>query len=579
MPSQSQQGPSRRSVVVGAVATGVGWAAAPPAAANSSPGTAATPSAADTVIVGRGLTAHALAAWGTPLWADDAARRDDAAGQVRQVGTHHSGLHFAPLAAVGQGLLVISHEYVDERLLCPGGTHAGEAGQHLAKALAAIGVSVVQVCHNGKGWQTVPSRRNWRITGSTPVTFSGPVSADHPAVWAPYPARGVLGASFSGTTPWGTYLACEENFNRFFGTDDASWAPDELQRRYALNAFGYGHRWHRADDRFDLAVHPGEPNRHGWVVEVDPLRPNSSPIKRTALGRFKHAGATVVETHGRVVVYSGDDENGGYLYKFVSRAPWRNLRRQSRSPLDEGTLCVAQFEANGSGRWLPLVHGQGPLVRRNGWRDQADVLLRARQAADALRATPLDRPQQAAVHPRTRHGYLALANGAGNGACGSDPMPRTASPAAGNRHGHILRWQESGNDPTAHTFWWEIFATGGERFSAPKGLSFDRVGRLWIATGHCTDTAPQLGTNALLVTDPATGALTRVATGPRGAELSGIAHTPDGKGVFVNVQHPGESGGQAPATPSAWPGRAPAGRPRSAVVALAPRDGSALVAG
>jgi secreted PhoX family phosphatase len=299
------------------------------------------------------------------------------------------------------------------------------------------------------------------------------------------------------------------------------------------------------------------------------------------LGRFKHAGATVVETHGRVVVYSGDDENGGYLYKFVSSAPWRTLQRRSRSPLDEGTLCVARFERNGSGRWLPLVQGQGPLVPRNGWRDQADVLLRARQAADALRATPLDRPQQAAVHPRTRHVYLALANGAGNGdACGSDPTPRTASPEADNRHGHILRWQESGNDPTARTFRWEFFATGGECFSAPKGLSFDRLGHLWITTGHSAETDAQFGANALLMADPATGAFTRVATGPRGSELTGIGHTPDGKGVFVNVQHPGERAttAQAPATPTAWPSHALANRPRSSVVALARRDGLALVA-
>ncbi|WP_371572607.1 PhoX family phosphatase [Streptomyces sp. NBC_01314] len=579
MSPHAPEGPSRRSLVVGAVAVAAGLSAERTAAADSSRGapggqrtrTAAIPAGtADTVTVGPGHTARTLAPWGTPLQAGAAARHDDAAGQTRQVGTHHSGLHFEPLTAAGQGLLVISHEYVDESLLSSDGPRTDTADGHLAKALAATGVSVVHVRRHAEGWRTVTSRRNWRITGSTPVTFSGPVTADHPELRTPYAARGVLGASFSGSTPWGTYLACEENFNRFFGTDDASWRPDELQRRYGLNSFGYGHRWHRADERYDLAAHPREANRHGWIAEIDPLRPGSTPVKRTTLGRFKHSGATLVEAHGKAVVYSGDDENGGYLYKFVGGTPWRQRLMQQKSPLNDGTLYVARFEEDGSGRWLPLVHGQGPLLRRNGWRDQADVLLRARQAADALRGTPLDRPQQTAVHPRTGYGYLALAGGTSTTVCGPDPAAaRTASPAAGNRHGHILRWREQGGDATAAAFRWEFFATGGELFSSPKGLSFDRAGRLWISTGHSGDAYQLLGNNALFVADPTTGVLSRVATGPRGAELTGIAHTPDGREVFVNVQHPGERGADDPGAASAWPGHDPADRPRSAVVALA----------
>lgn len=578
MSPHAPEGPSRRRVVVGAVAAVAGLSAEGTAAADSSLGSpsghstrtaAVAAGTADTVIVGPGHTARPLAPWGTPLYAGAATRQDDAAGQARQVGTHHSGLHFEPLTAADEGLLVISHEYVDQSLLSSNGLRADAADGHLAKALAATGVSVVHIRRGGEGWRTVTSGRNWRITAATSVAFSGPVTADHPELRTPYAARGVLGASFSGSTPWGTYLACEENFNRFFGTDDAFWLPNESQRRYGLNSFGYDHRWHQVDDRYDLAAHPCEANRHGWIAEIDPLRAGSTPVKRTALGRFKHAGATVVVARGRAVVYSGDDENGGYLYKFVGDTPWRKRLRQQKSPLDDGTLYVARFEEDGSGRWLPLVHGQGPLLRHNGWRDQTDVLLRVRQAADALRATPLDRPQQTAVHPHTRHGYLALAGGTSTSVCGLGPVaPRTANPAACNQHGHILRWREPDGDATATTFRWEFFTTGGELFSSPKGLSFDRAGRLWISTGHSGDTYQLLGNNALFVADTATGSLSRVATGPRGAELTGIAHTPDGREVFVNVQHPGERGADDPGTASTWPGGDPAGRPRSAVAAI-----------
>lgn len=158
-------------------------------------------------------------------------------------------------------------------------------------------------------------------------------------------------------TPWGTYLTCEENWNGYFGTTDPTWTPTPEQARYGVTAAGFAYRWHEADPRFDIAVNPNEANRFGWVVEIDPFGPDSKPVKRTALGRIKHEGATVAESRGRVVIYSGDDQDGEYVYKFVSSASWRWLRAHGKSPLDHGTLYVAWFNENGSGTWLPLVHG------------------------------------------------------------------------------------------------------------------------------------------------------------------------------------------------------------------------------
>nr|MDT0665926.1 DUF839 domain-containing protein [Micromonospora sp. DSM 115978] len=198
---------------------------------------------------------------------------------------------------------------------------------------------------------------NRRVTGTTPMAFSGPVGADHPALAANNPPMGTLNNCGHGVTLWGTYLACEENWNGYFGTADASWTPTATEDRYGVAAEGFGYEWHTVDPRFDLAVNRNELSRFGWVVEIDPFDPNSTPVKRTALGRFKHESAAVTEHRGRVVVYSGDDENGEYLYKFVGSEPWRGLRARRKSPLDHGTLYVAKFNDDGSGEWLPLAAG------------------------------------------------------------------------------------------------------------------------------------------------------------------------------------------------------------------------------
>ena len=129
---------------------------------------------------------------------------------------------------------------------------------------------------------------------------------------------GTINNCASGTTPWGTYLTCEENFAFYFTRPRcARCAPGRWGLRKGDPA---GYRWHEHDERFDAAKHPNEFNRFGWMVEIDPNDPSSRPVKRTALGRAAHEGATVAVTRdGRAVVYSGEDARFEYIYKFVSR--------------------------------------------------------------------------------------------------------------------------------------------------------------------------------------------------------------------------------------------------------------------
>lgn len=556
----------------------------------------------DKIVVPPGYTAQVLIPWGTPLssrgpkWRKDAS--NSAADQAKQIGMHHDGMAFFPLGAgpLGsrQGLLVLNHEYVDQALLFPDGD-AQMTKAKVDKALAAHGVSVVKIVQDKGRWKQVDSRYNRRITGTTPMTFSGPVGPRHPALKAENAPMGTLNNCSNGQTPWGTYLACEENWNSYFGTTDSSWKPTPQQARYGVSA-NSSYRWHEADPRFDVAVNPNELNRFGWVVEIDPFDPKSTPVKRTALGRIKHEGATVTESRGRIVVYTGDDQDGEYIYKFVGSAPWRLLRALRKSPLDHGTLYVAKFNDDGTGRWLPLKHGTGPLTKAGGWADQADVLLRTREAADAVGATKLDRPEWVAVHPRTKDVYLTLTNGSG--------WNNKVNPRKPNPYGHIVRWRERGGDNTALTFEWDIFLLAGDPaydpqvklspedvFGSPDGLGFDRDGRLWIQTdvSNSTQNRPDrghdnIGNNQMLAADPATGEVRRFLVGPRGCEVTGFAMTPDQRTMFVNIQHPGEGTAfwgaaptpQNPNAVSSWPDHDPAGRPRSATVVIRKKDGGVI---
>ncbi len=610
---------ARRTFLKGGLAAAVA-AAFPLAGCTSAPEarpvaigfTSIPPSPDDALRIAPEYEATVLFRWGDPVGIAGnmpAFRMDasnSAADQAAQAGMHHDGMWFFPLpfAATGSshGLLAMNHEYLDDGLLHTDGRRTWSA-EKVRKAQAAVGVSVIEVRLQGARWDVVrPSKYARRITAYTPCAISGPAAGATPMRTAADPAgRQVLGTyngCANGWTPWGTYLTCEENWQFYFV--NAGTVPAD-QRRYGIGK-GRGYRWEAHDERFDAGRHPNEPNRFGWVVEIDPYDPASRPVKRTALGRIKHEGAhPSIGPDRRIAFYMGDDESFEYVYKFVTARPWDPSRREAnRTVLDEGTLYAARFDAGGGGTWLPLVHGVGPLTAANGFADQADVLVKTRAAADALGATPMDRPEWCAVHPVTREVYVTLTN---NTARGRDKQPGAdaANPRANNVFGHIIRWREAGDDVAATAFRWDVFALGGvadspdpakrgrfkgDSFGSPDGLWFDARGVLWVQTDISPtalgrgDNAP-LGNNQMLAADPATGEFRRFLVGPKGCEITGYTTTPDGRTGFVNVQHPGENPGEIndPDKPRAngnWPDFDPNGRPRSATVVIRRRDSGVI---
>ena len=572
--------------------------------------TAVPASLQDAVRVPPGYEFQILYRWGDPtgIAGNLPAFRPDAANtaeeQAAQAGMHHDGMFFFPLGTDGRrALLVINHEYTDERQLHSDGAKPATRDK-VMKSLHAVGVSVIEIERQSESWQQVlPSRYARRIHGRTPMAISGPAAGHTLLQTAADPSgRQVLGTLANcamGVTPWGTYLTCEENFHGYFGADKTAVAPtDAAARRYATLPGGQWVDWYRFDERFDLSKNPHEPNRFGWVVEIDPMDPTSTPVKRTALGRKCTESATcTLTTDGRVAVYMGDDARFEFIYKFVSRDRVRpGGYAANRDLLDHGTLYAARFDADGRGRWLPLSPDNPVLKTENNLAGPAEVLVRARLAGSAVGATPMDRPEWVAIHPRTGEVFVSLTNNAQRGTPGR-PDVDAANPRAANLGGHIIRWTESGHDAAATTFQWDQFVLAGDPavpgaatrypsstadpFGAPDGLHFDSAGLLWIQTDMSGQAIGKgayanLGNNALLCADPSTGAIKRFLTGPNGCEITGCVVTPDRSTLFVNIQHPGETsdagGGSAN---SAWPdGTVPgSARPRSATVAVRRRDG------
>ena len=604
---------ARRGLLRGAAATAL--LSALSACAGRSSGTAPRlaftpiePSTSDALRVPPEYEATVLLPWGEPvgLVGRPSGFRFDgsntAADQARQAGMHHDGMHYYPLptgsGSSTHGLLAVNHEYVDEGLLFADGQRTWSA-EKVAKAQAAVGVSVVEVELRGGAWRLVrPSAYARRITARTPCRIAGP-AAGHPLMrTAADPggrlALGTCDGCAHGWTPWGTYLTCEENWHAVFVNRGA--IPPE-QRRYGITATGRRHRWEEHDERFDASQHPNEPNRFGWVVEIDPYTPDAEPVKRTALGRLAHEGAAcAVGPDRRLAFYLADDAPFEYVYKFVTARPFDPSRREAnRDLLDDGTLYVARFNADGTGDWLSLAHGQGPLTAAGGFRDQGEVVVRARQAADLLGATAMDRPEWIVPHPVTRDVFCACTGNTARGR-GENEGPNPANRRAPNPFGHILRWREEGGDPAATRFRWDAFVQAGfpdqggtiagDLFANPDSLWIDAMGTLWVGT----DVTPgnlgrgafaPLGNNQLLAVDPAEGIFKRFLTGPPGCEISAFHTTPDNRTAFVNVQHPGEvPGGRSdpdqPRAVSNWPDYWIGGRPRSATVAIRRRDGGII---
>ena len=597
-------------------------------------------SADDTVVVAEGYTARVLIPSGTPISGPMPAfsLANTGADQAHQVGQHHDGMHFFPIegrdphaGSSEDGLLVLNHEYIEPRFLHasanglrvgPGRMPVQEDGRdpdQVRKEINAHGVSIVRIRKQASGeWQVVRDGRNRRITAATPIEISGPVRGSDFVRTKYSPdgtrTRGTINNCAHGVTPWNTYLTCEENWAGYFVNRTQIDQKPELPReheRYGVPTGQARYNWDQVRgggdefERFDATTkaaspvedYRNEPNGFGWVVEIDPFNPNSTPVKRTALGRFAHEGVEFAPVReGRALVaYAGDDAVNEYIYKYVSARPY-SAATANGSLLDDGTLYVAKFNADGSGEWLPLVHGQGPLTGRNGFRSQAEVLVNTRAAADAVGATKMDRPEWIAVDPRDGRVYCTLTNNTRRTAEQTD----AANPRPQNRFGHIIRWRENGDDHSSTRFTWDIFVLAGPPndsrtaggqplgpdniFACPDGLWFDRDGRLWIQTdiGEAAQLRGPLepfGNNQMLCANPVTGEIRRFLTGPRGQEITGCITTPDGRTMFVNIQHPGATTSAedfaAGRLTSNWPDGGNS-IPRSATIVITKNDGGVI---
>ncbi|WP_422445244.1 MULTISPECIES: PhoX family protein [unclassified Endozoicomonas] len=576
----------------------------------------------DAINVPEGYTASVFFSWGDPVEKGARPWRPDGSNswreQMKQAGQNHDGIWFFPFADQpdDHGLLVMNHEYINPTLH-PNGLTITENPQgfkqrpahEVKKEMAAHGVSIIEVRKQSDGhWQQVKdSRYNRRITGFTPMDLTGEVAGTDFLKTVADPAGlevlGTLNNCAMGVTPWGTYLTCEENWKNYFVNRDA----EDYQQRPAHQRYGVAqdknskyYAWESVEPRFNAtpdhhAPHGGyvnEPNRFGWVVEIDPFSPDSTPKKRTSMGRLVRECSTLsLGDDGRMAFYFGDDTRGEYVYKFVPDQAYKpGNPAANRDILDHGTLYVAVFHDDGRGEWRPLVFGHNGLTRRNGFTSQADVLVHARRAADILGATTMDRPEWVAVHPQTREVYVTLTNNKHRGQK-EDQQTNAVNPREDNRHGQIVRFTEANADPTATHFNWEMFLLAGDRpgatladgspvpehfvgdikgdiFSSPDGIWFDYQGRLWIQTDYGDDEErnSNMGTNQMLCCDPVTAEVKRFLTGPRGCEITGVTTTPDGKAMWVNIQHPAIS----------FPASDGITRPRSSTVLITKDDGGVI---
>ena len=505
------------------------------------------------------------------------------------------------------GLLCVNHEYTNARMMFPKSMLVNPAGleHRVGVEMAAHGGSVLEIeRRDTREWRVVQDKRfNRRITANTLMRISGP-AAGHARLRTAddRSARRVIGTinnCAGGVTPWGTWLMAEENFHGYFRGSALDLDEANNHRRYGVPGTWFD--WGLVHPRFNVEHSPNEPNRFGWVVEVDPMNPRSVPVKRTALGRFKHEGAeTIVNGDGRLVVYMGDDQAFEYLYRFVSRRAVSATRRaDNQDLLDDGELSVARFDDDGTLQWRVLRHGEGPLVAENGFHSQADVLIETRRAADLLGATPLDRPEDVQPDPVRHRVYVLLTGNRARNEAQRDAV----NPRAENRFGHIVELIPRNNDHAAQRFGWEILVRCGDPndssadamwnsrtsrngwFASPDNACVDRDGNLWVATDqgkHWGETGTADGLWRINTTGEGRGTGRMFFRAPIGSELCSPQFTPDARTLFVAVQHPGGDGAESfaefgrksrfndPVT--RWPDFDEAMPPRPSVVAITADD-------
>ena len=560
----------------------------------------------ETLHVPEGYSSEVLIRWGDPIFADGSAfdpENQTKAAQLKQFGYNNDFIGWVALpeeAGKERILLCVNHEYTIAKLMFPGlGENYAAMTQEMCEIeMAAHGGSIVELVREGSGWKPrLDSKFNRRITGAfTPMTLTGP-AAGHPRLQTAEDPEGLtvagtLNNCAGGITPWGTYLMAEENFNSNFIGQVPEDHPEAANHvRYGVP--GNWYVWGRFFDRYDVGKAPTEPNRYGWVVEVDPMDPESRPKKRTAMGRFKHEGAeTVIAPDGRVVIYMGDDQKFDYLYKFVTTRAFDPANADSnRDLLDDGTLYVAQFDAEGGVTWLALTFGNGPLTPENGFHSQADVLIETRRAADLLEATPMDRPEDVEANADTGRVYVMLTN---NDERTPDDT-NAANPRAPNKHGHVIELVEPNGDyaslksnwsfllrcgdpkdESAGTLWNPLTSDEGW-FSSPDNCAIDPQGRLWIATDGNQKTEAADGLWAIETDGDMRGTSKAFLRCPVGAELCGPRFSSDGRSLFVSIQHPGEGRGSTYAVPTTrWPDFDPAMPPRPSVIVVTQDDGGKI---
>ncbi len=572
-----------------------------------------------------GYNADILVRWGDPITAsapDFDVMNQSAEAQRQQFGYNNDYVGFAEIEP-GRGMLCVNHEYTNEEVMFPGlgrqdrADFVGMTKELVDIEMAAHGGSVFEIVKGNDGTWSInrDNPANRRITAETPMTLDGP-AAGHPRLRTSADPAGktVLGTinnCAGGMTPWGTYLMAEENFHGYFWTDvvDGEGDADLSAQSEAASMQRYGvpgkwYAWGKYHDRFNVDKEPNESNRFGYIVEVDPMNPNATPIKHTALGRFRHEGAeTTIASDGKLVIYSGDDNRFDYQYKWVSAEAVSDQNAHfGSSLLSEGTLYVARFNDDGTIDWLALVHGEGPLTAENGFESQADISIDTRIASDLLGATPMDRPEDA--QPRgDGTAYIMLTN---NARRGEDQLD-AANPRPESRFGHIIEIKEEGGNHSATRGTWSILVLCGDPtieevgamwnpetsengwFGSPDNCAIDNDGRLWISTDQGSGwgrTGKSDGLYSLETEGELRGHSKLFFRCPVGGELCGPYFADNSETLFLAVQHPGTDGtGDFPGFERAstfedpatrWPDFDDAMPPRPSVVVVTKQGGGVI---